>query len=154
MIVVSDTSPITTLMKIGKVGLLRELYSEVLIPDAVRNELLRFHSKVPDFFQPASVRNRGAVEKLLTQLDAGEAEAIVLVKERCADVLLIDEIAGRDVAAREGIRFIGLLGVLDEAKATGLISSVKSVLREIEEKTTFCISSEMKTLALKQSGEL
>jgi predicted nucleic acid-binding protein len=154
MIVVSDTSPITALLKIGKVDLLHRLYGEVLIPEAVRDELSLSHQSLPVFFQCAPVVNHRAVEKLLEELDAGEAEAIVLAKEKHADVLLIDEIEGRDVAAREGLHFIGLLGVLDQAKLNGFIPSIREVLGEIESQTTFYISEEIKNLALQRAGEL
>jgi uncharacterized protein len=153
MIVVSDTSPITTLIKIGKVDLLQKLYGGVLIPEAVREELFRSHASLPDFFQCTPVGNRSAVEQLLKEIDRGEAEAIVLAMEKRA-LLLIDEIEGRDVAAREGLRFIGLLGVLDQAKLNGLILSVKDTLREIEANTNFFLSEEMKNRALKRAGEL
>jgi predicted nucleic acid-binding protein len=153
MIVVSDTSPITTLMQIGRVDLLRTLYGEVLIPEAVRDELLAAHHSLPRFCECVPAADRKAVNLLLAELDPGEAEAIVLAKEKHA-VLLIDEIEGRDVAAREGLRFIGLLGVLIQAKNGGLIPLVRDALTEIENGTTFFISQEMKNLALKRAGEL
>lgn len=124
MIVVSDTSPVTTLIQIGKVDLLQKLYGEVLLPEAVRDELSLTHKSLPDFFRCVPVLNHGAVKKLLEELNAGEAEAIVLAKEKHADVLLIDEIEGREV------------------------------LGEIENQTTFYISEEIKSLALKRAGEL
>ena len=154
MIVVSDTSPITTLIQIGKVDLLHKLYGEVLIPEAVRDELFMSHQSLPKFFLFLPATDRKAVTRLLAELDPGEAEAIVLAKERHADVLLIDEIEGRNVAAREGLHFVGLLGVLGQAKLNGFIPSVRDVLREIENETTFFISQEMKNLALKLAGEL
>ena len=51
MIVVSDTSPITTLLQIGRVDLLHELYGEVLIPEATRDELSQSNQALPEFFQ-------------------------------------------------------------------------------------------------------
>jgi|SRR5665213_837330 len=154
MIVVSDTSPLTTLLQIGKVDLLQKLYGEVLIPEAVRGELFITHQSLPGFFLCVSVTDRQAVTRLLVELDPGEAEAIVLAKERHADVLLIDELEGRNVAAREGLPFVGLLGVLGQAKLKGFLPSVRDVLREIENETTFFLSQEMENLALKLAGEL
>jgi len=49
MIVVSDTSPITALLTIGKIDLLFRLYGEVKIPPAVAAELLVYHERLPDF---------------------------------------------------------------------------------------------------------
>ena len=154
MIVVSDTSPITTLIQIGKVDLLHKLYGEVLIPEAVRAELSASHQSLPEFFQCVPAADRGEVKRLLAELDPGEAEAIVLAKERHADLLLIDENEGRNVATREGLRFIGLVSVLVESKLEGFIPSLRDVLREIETETKFFISVEIKNLALKRAGEL
>ena len=154
MIVVSDTSPITTLIQAGRVDLLHKLYGEVLIPEAVRAELSVSHQSLPDFFLCVPAADRGEVKRLLAELDPGEAEAIILAKERHADLLLIDENEGREVATREGIRFIGLVSVLVESKLKGFIPSLREIFREIEKETTFFISVEIKNLALKRAGEL
>ncbi len=154
MIVISDTSPITTLIQIGKVDLLHKLHGEILVPEAVRDELFLLHPILPEFFRCVPVNDHKAVVRLMSELDPGESEAIVLAQEQLADVLLIDEIEGRKIAAREGLRFVGLLGVLGQAKLNGLIPSVGEVLAEIENETTFFVSREMKNLTLKLAGEL
>lgn len=154
MIVVSDTSPITNLLQIGRADLLEHLYSEVLIPEAVRNELSRLHPSLPGFFQCKSVKNIREVERLLKDIDPGEAEAIVLAKELQADLLLIDELEGRAVARREGVPFIGLMGVLLEGKEAGLISSIREMIDELQTKTTFHLSEAMKTKTLRAASEL
>lgn len=41
MPVVSDASPLLLLAKIGKLNLLKELYSEIIIPSQVREEVLK-----------------------------------------------------------------------------------------------------------------
>ena len=104
MIVVSDTSVITSLIQIGEVTWLRELHKVVLIPRAVHQELIRYHPTLPTFIEVCDVLDRQMVARLEAQLDLGEAEAIVLAKEKHADLLLIDEKLGRRIALREGIR--------------------------------------------------
>ncbi len=47
MIVVSDTSPITALLAVEKAELLKQLFGEVVIPNAVETELLRTHPALP-----------------------------------------------------------------------------------------------------------
>ena len=47
MIVVSDTSPITSLLQVGVENLLPDLFGQVIIPEAVRDELLKFHPSLP-----------------------------------------------------------------------------------------------------------
>ncbi|MEH2408767.1 hypothetical protein [Nostoc sp.] len=39
MIVVSDTSPLSSLAIVGYISLLRQIYNTVIIPEAVANEL-------------------------------------------------------------------------------------------------------------------
>ena len=47
-----------------------------------------------------------------TGLDSGESAAIVLTDEQQADLLLMDEVKGRNIARQMGIRIMGTIGVL------------------------------------------
>jgi uncharacterized protein len=154
MIVVSDTSAITALLQIGRADLLKELYRHVLIPEAVRDELLETHRSLPPFLHCEPVTNFSDVERLLAEIDLGEAEAIILAKERHAHALLIDELDGRRVAQREGVPFIGLLGVLVQAKQKGFIKSVRDLTGELEQVADFHLSEEIKSIAYRKAGEL
>ncbi len=155
MIVVSDTTAITNLLSIGKVGLLHQLFHEVLIPDAVLSELRIKHSVLPDFLRNHSVEDVARVEELTSAvLDAGEAEAIVLAEELRADYLLIDEVAGRAVARQCGLRVMGLLGVLLRAKEHGLILEIRPLLDALESNAGFWCSGELRQDILREAGEL
>ncbi len=48
MIVVSDTTALTTLIKSGLDWMLPRLFDEIRIPEAVADELLQFHPVLPD----------------------------------------------------------------------------------------------------------
>jgi hypothetical protein len=109
MIVVSDTSPITALLTIGAEELLTRLFDDVIIPPAVRNELLRSHPLLPSWLQAKTIQNPERAHEYARTVDAGEAEAIELARELQADLLLIDERKGRTLARKEGIPIIGLL---------------------------------------------
>src|SRR5262245_45916211 len=102
MLVVSDTSPISALIQIGRAELLKDLFDTVCIPPAVNDELVRFHPSLPSFINVQVVLDQARVKSLLTQLDLGEAEAIVLAAESKADYLLIDERRGRKAATDAG----------------------------------------------------
>ena len=75
---------------------------------------------------------------ILGQLDLGESEAIALAVEVHADVLLIDEQAGRQEALRRGLRVAGTLSILDEADQAGLVNFDDAVA-ELQ-KTSFRVS--------------
>ena len=57
MIVVSDTSPITALLAVGKADLLKQLFGEVVIPNAVGAELRRTHPELPAWLRVQSLKN-------------------------------------------------------------------------------------------------
>lgn len=153
MIVVSDTSVITSLIQIGHAKLLQELHGAVLIPQAVHRELLRTHAIIPTFLDVRTVLDRARVADLEAELDLGEAEAIVLAKEVHADLLLIDEKLGRQVALREGLRIAGLMGLVVEAKQRGLIGSVRELVRRLETEAGFRVSNAVKVEAFRLAGE-
>lgn len=161
MIVVSDTSPVLNLERIGRLELLRELYQQVLIPPAVYEELRASTSQPPrqidlaahPWLIVASPNDRRRVEELRADLDLGEAEAIVLAIERRADLLLVDERRGRRAASALGLTVTGLLGVVAQAKRTGLIDAAKPVLDELIGNAHFWIGPDLYAEVLAQLGE-
>jgi predicted nucleic acid-binding protein len=58
MIVVSDTSPVTALLTVGQVDLLARLFGEVVIPEAVQRELLKSHTRLPEWLRVQRLHNR------------------------------------------------------------------------------------------------
>jgi hypothetical protein len=153
MIVVSDTSIVTSLIQIGHLALLQKLHGKVLIPRAVHQELVRSHTVLPEFLEVREILDRGMVARLEAELDLGEAEAIVLAKESRADLLLIDEKLGRRVAVREGIRISGLLALLVVAKRRGLISSVRETAGQLESRAGFRVSDAVKLELFREANE-
>jgi predicted nucleic acid-binding protein len=71
------------------------------------------------------------VEALAATLHRGEAEAIVLMEEQHADLLLLDDLRGRKEAERRAHPFTGTLGLLREAQRRGLIGAVHPVVAEL-----------------------
>lgn len=153
MIVVSDTSPITSLTDVGKVELLLVLYGTVVVPREVARELERGRVTLPRWLQVRDVSDRAAVMRLETELDLGEAEALALAVELKADQVLIDEQLGRAVAARLGLRHIGVLGVLLEAKQQGHLEAARPVLDRLVETAGFWIAAELRRRVLEAAGE-
>jgi len=145
LIVVSDTSPILNLERIGHLELLPKLFDRITIPDRVFQELLAGPSSftVPDWLVTASAKDTDRVSALCLELDPGEAEAIVLAQELAADLLLIDEKRGRRIAKASNLRMTGLLGILIEAKDASLIPAVRPVLDLLVASARFRVSERL-----------
>lgn len=132
MLVVSDTSPLTALLTIGRASLLQQLFSEVLIPPAVEAELLRNHPLLPAWLDVRPPRNIPA-RIAAARLDPGETEALALALELHADAVLMDERLGRRAAHELGLRATGLLSCLLRAKDARLLDAIASVISELQE---------------------
>jgi len=153
LIVVSDTSPITALLSIGRIDLLKSVFDEVVVPAAVHDELLQYHDSLPSFLRVVKVRDRDDVAVLAMRLDRGEAEAISLAREVNADWLLMDETVGRRVARGLGLRVLGLLGVLILARRRGLLPSLRGAIMDLRSSAGFYLSDDLIGRALKEVGE-
>jgi predicted nucleic acid-binding protein len=68
-------------------------------------------------------------DPMLDRLHRGEREAIILAEQVRADLVAIDEKAARQAVAERGLNVAGLLGILDEAAARGLIDLLTCVER-------------------------
>ncbi len=154
MIVVADTSPINYLLLIDQLDLLPRLFQQVIIPEAVRDELL--DPSAPTVLQewianpPAwlVVQAVEVTDEALSILDRGEQSAITLAEALPADLLIIDERLGRTIACDRGIPIIGTLGILDDAASQGLINLEESLLKL--QQTNFRISRRIIQALLQQ----
>jgi len=154
MIVVADTSPINYLLLIEEIDILAKMYGRVVIPRAVREELLRpsapdvvrmWASELPTWIEVQIPRN--APDESLAWLDLGERDAIMLAAELHADQLIVDDRQGRHEAEKRGIRVMGTLGVLREAATLGLLDLRVAVKRL--EATSFYVAPEVLSRLLK-----
>jgi predicted nucleic acid-binding protein len=154
MLVVSDTSAVTSLLQVGQGSLLAALFERVLVPPAVRDELLRFHTLLPDYLEVRTIQDQLAAKTLSHGIDRGEAEAIVLPEECHADYLLMDDRRGRSTAEARGLRVVGLLGVLLRAKRERQIDSVGEVIAELQSQAGFFVTEAVKQIVLTAAGEV
>jgi predicted nucleic acid-binding protein len=156
-VVVSDTSSISNLIIIGKLDILKITYAQVIIPPEVKKEILalkEFGEDVSDFLNASWIEMIAPdiYELQLLEsykLDQGEKEAIALARFINADLLVIDEKAGRAVAKKLGIKTTGLLGTIVAAKKLDKTISVKQVMDELIQKAGFWISKDLYREVLK-----
>lgn len=161
MSVVSNASPLINLARIDQLDLLPRLYGELLIPEAVWEEVViegagqpgADEVKAATWIKRQAVANRSLAHALRQELDAGEAEAIILALEAEAELLLMDERVGREIAQHLGVHYTGLIGVLIEAKHKGLIGDVKPYLNALRDVAGFHIRDALYTRVLQDEEE-
>lgn len=161
MIVVADTSVILNLCKIGQENLLASLFQEVWIPEIVEQEFLRlsrdeprFHGLlVPDWARVAAASSIPVEVSSMSGLHAGETAALALAMAKDADAVLLDETAGRNAARKLGLTAIGVLGILLQAKRSGLLSFIRPVVEQLEREAGFWLAASVVKQALLQAGE-
>lgn len=162
MSVVSNASPLINLSRIGRLDLLSQLYDELTVPEAVWREVVLEGTEQPgakdieraSWIGVQSVTNRELVLALRQELDGGEAEAIALALQVRAEFLLMDERLGRETALHMGVRCIGLIGVLVEAKRRGLVSEIRPMLAALRDVAGFWVSEALYQRVLQDEGEL
>jgi predicted nucleic acid-binding protein len=128
MLVIADTSPLHYLVLIDHPEVLPILFGLVLIPPAVTEELQRPRTPAPVrtwiVSPPEWLEVHTPRQPLTTPtlpLGAGEREVISLAQEIRADLLLMDDLDGREEAEHHGFAVMGTLRVLELAAERGLI---------------------------------
>jgi predicted nucleic acid-binding protein len=129
MIVVADSGPPHYLILLGQIELLHRFYGQVAIPQAVADELRaqgsptvvsNWFARPPEWVAITAVPQT-QIESITDELDLGERAAIALAGAIHADLILIDDAAGRAEATRRCLRVTGTLGVLRAGAEQGLI---------------------------------
>jgi predicted nucleic acid-binding protein len=152
MIVVADTGPLHYLILLDHAELLHRFYSEVVVPDAVAaevsspsapNAVRAWMSRVPGWLRVVAVEAE-RLQDVPDELDLGERAAIALAGALHADLLLIDEAAGRAEAKRRNLRVTGTLGVLRVAAERGLID-VPDVIARLKATSFYADDSLLKS---------
>jgi predicted nucleic acid-binding protein len=149
-IIVADSSPLITLERIGRLELMPALFGAIWLPPAVVREV------GPVIAALGWIVVRTPEVALLPPpppfLGEGEREAIALARMLTAEWLLMDERRGRVVAARFGLKLVGLAGLAVRAKDSGLIPRVGALLEDARLAGCF-LSDELLATALRLAGE-
>jgi predicted nucleic acid-binding protein len=143
MWVVLDAGPVIHLSWIDGLDLLHQLFDEVLLPPAARDEVLAAptHTRGLDRIREALAHGWLKVREVQTprqsaplpirSMRLGESEAIYLAQEIRADLFITDDAAAMNVALDNGLKVTGTLGVLKAARESGPIPSVLPRLLEL-----------------------
>jgi len=145
--VVSDSTCLIGLERIGELNILPALFDPIIIPPEVERE---FGTKF-SWLQTENLTSNLLVAALRLVMDAGEAEAIALASEKSC-LLISDDKQARAAAKRLGVAVIGTVGILVRAKQSGVVSVIKPILDDLE-LNGFFISRALREEALKLVGE-
>jgi predicted nucleic acid-binding protein len=143
MIVVADSTILIRLGRVQRLDLLQSLYSEIVVPQRVWDEVVVDGSQHADALELEKAHAAGWVKvlapsdpvyvsSLLTAhhgLDRGEAEAMIVASEIAAQLILIDEETGYTVAKKAygGVRRVAAFPhVLDECIRANILTPTEA----------------------------
>lgn len=129
-IVISDTSCLVVLDKIGELPLLQKIYEEVITTPEIESE---FRRPLPDWIKIQSPKNSELRRELETKLDRGEASAIALGMEIRDCTIVLDDLKARKIAESLKLEYTGTLGILVKAKELRIIQSVKPLVEKLHQ---------------------
>lgn len=137
-LVISNTSPLFYLHRLGHLDLLQMLYLRIIVPEAVVNELKAGQDQGEDapnvadhdWIEVRPVRVPGLI-RLITDLGAGEAEVLALALEEPGSLVILDDRLAREIAKLQNVRITGTAGVLLKAKQERHISAVTPLLNKL-----------------------
>jgi predicted nucleic acid-binding protein len=159
--VISNTSPLQYLHQLGLLDLLLKSVGRITIPQAVADELEVGRSLGHDLPEVNSlawidVRVPASSAHIISpDLGHGETDVLRLALEAPADgeaVLILDDAKAREEAGRLGLKFMGTLGVLLDAKRAGLITAVAPHLNRLDA-LGFRLAQNTRAAVLKLAGE-
>jgi len=158
-LIIADSSPLIGLARIGLLAVLPRLAKRVVVPQAVLAEVTSAREDAPGAAEVAAqswieVRQAdpAAVAPLLILVGRGEAEAIALAQRELDAVLLMDDLRARKLAERLGLRRMGTVALLAQAKKQGLIPQLKPALDALVASGLF-IRQQLIDAALREVGE-
>ncbi len=156
MQLISNSSPLIALSTLEKLDILKTLFGNIIIPEAVYDEVFtRGFDKVsvPGFLAIEKISDKNLMVSLEMQIGYGESEVIALALESKITRVLIDDKQARKIAENLGLKVMGTLGVLILAKEKQLIKDIKPLVLELIEKINFRIDRNVLNKALRLVNE-
>ena len=147
--IISDTSCLILLDKIGELQILNLLFGEIIITSVIAQE---FGEKLPKWIKIIDPENKKYQTILQATVDKGEASAIALAVEQMDCLLIIDDQKARHLASELGLKYTGTLALIVDAKLAGHIKSVRTILKKIKQ-TNFRLTPELEKKILEKANE-
>ena len=126
--VISDTSCLIFLAKIGQLDLLPALFEQIWLPPAVVAEYSR---PLPAWTVVAQNAVLPSPAQVPERFGLGERSAIGLALMKADCVLIIDDKEPKRIAQALGISCIGTLGILKLAKEAGHVTAIRPLIYQL-----------------------
>jgi predicted nucleic acid-binding protein len=153
---VSNTSPLIYLHRLRRLELLPLLFGKIIVPFQVEQELDRGRATgrdVPDLRSQSWIDiQKAAADHDYAELGPGESGALDLARTLLDALVILDDGAARAWATRLGIRCVGTVGILIEAKQHGHVERVTAELDRLS-KLGFRMGPALRQRALAECGE-
>ena len=141
MTVVSDSSPLIILTKLGCFGFLNRAFPRLLISPEVHYEVVTAGAGLPgasevskaEWIEVKAVQNPAGLHSAQRNygLGPGEMSTILLAKELGANPVLLDDYRARKLAKAEGLEILGSVGLLETFYLRRYLTDLRSVFQQL-----------------------
>ena len=165
MLGITNASPLIYLGKLGKLDLLPKIFKMIYTTNLVKNEILRLETAperviLEEAFNSWLITKNPQKNSLMEKLEQlnihkGEASVLVLAKELSLQgdktIVILDDLATRDIARAMGFVITGTVGILLRSIKQDLITrnECKILLTQLTTKTDFRISIKLYSRIIK-----
>jgi predicted nucleic acid-binding protein len=150
--VISNSSPLIALTQIGRLDLVRRLYTRISIPPAVAREAEPTVAELPDWIVVQNLAYPLQPITVSGSVGPGEREVISLGLELGAALLIVDEQPARRLATSLGLRVIGTVGLLMAGKERGVLAKIRPELDRLLA-VRFFMDQDLYERVIAQAGE-
>ncbi len=136
--VITDSSPLQYLHQIAQLELLPALYGQIIMPQAVADELTQGRAQGISLPDPTSLSwitlcpvPPSILIPKLPNLGAGEREALSLAVSVPDSLVILDDALARSYAQQLNLLMTGTLGVLLKGKQSGYVKAIAPLLDQL-----------------------
>lgn len=141
MKVVTDSSPLVILTKLGCLDFLNRLFPPIYISAEVHHEVVIAGAGLPgasevsktEWIEVKAIQNPGGLSSAQRKhgLRPGEMSTILLAKELGANLVLLDDYRARKLAKAEGLGILGTVGLLESFYLRRYLTDLRSAFQKL-----------------------
>lgn len=158
--VIVNSTPLIVLSNINQLKLLKDLYQDIYIPQAVFDEVTAKNDSACqqiknnlNWIHICKIQDQSQKRMYQAKLHDGEVEVMILAQEnQNKDLVIIDDNSAKKTAKYLGLTVTGSLGVILKAKKQRLIHSVITLMNQLIQ-NGFYITPEVYDFVKDEAGE-